>query len=81
MTALSSQRKKMVGTGILFMLPALAFIAFAIFIPTIWNVVLSFQEWDGFRHNISPRGGAVTMVSSIALGLCWNEGQVMPAGP
>ncbi len=50
MAALSSQRKKMVGTGILFMLPALAFIAFAIFIPTIWNVVLSFQEWDGFLH-------------------------------
>jgi len=50
MAALSSQRKKMIGTGILFMLPALAFIAFSIFIPTVWNVVLSFQEWDGYLH-------------------------------
>jgi ABC-type sugar transport system permease subunit len=50
MTAMSSQRKKMIGTGILFMLPALAFIAFAIFIPTIWNIILSFQEWDGYLH-------------------------------
>ncbi|MDG0791554.1 sugar ABC transporter permease [Cohnella ginsengisoli] len=36
-------------TGIAFLLPALAFISFSIFIPTVWNLLLSFQQWDGFK--------------------------------
>lgn len=48
MAVAGSPKKKLAITGIIFMLPALAFISFSIFIPTIWNVVLSFQEWDGF---------------------------------
>ena len=36
-------------TGILFLIPTLIFVAFSLFIPTIWNFILSFQEWDGFN--------------------------------
>lgn len=35
-------------TGILFLIPAFIFISFSTFIPTIWNVIISFQKWDGF---------------------------------
>ncbi|WP_158602226.1 carbohydrate ABC transporter permease [Cohnella endophytica] len=34
-------------TGIAFLIPAVVMITFAIFIPTIWNFILSFQHWDG----------------------------------
>ncbi|MBU9746418.1 carbohydrate ABC transporter permease [Diplocloster agilis] len=33
-----------------FMLPAYAFILFGFLIPGAWNIVLSFQEWDGFNE-------------------------------
>ncbi|QGQ98678.1 sugar ABC transporter permease [Paenibacillus psychroresistens] len=36
-------------TGILFLIPALVMIAYTIFIPTVWNFMLSFQKWDGFK--------------------------------
>jgi raffinose/stachyose/melibiose transport system permease protein len=36
-------------TSILFLVPAFAFIAFSVYIPAIWNFILSFQEWDGFQ--------------------------------
>jgi len=34
--------------GIVFLLPALAFIIYSLVIPFVWNFVLSFQQWDGF---------------------------------
>lgn len=37
-------------TGMLFLLPAFCFVLFAIFIPTIWNSILSLQKWNGFRQ-------------------------------
>lgn len=33
-----------------FLLPAYVFVFFAFLIPGIWNIVLSFQEWDGFHE-------------------------------
>ncbi|SFT06629.1 carbohydrate ABC transporter permease [Paenibacillus sp. BC26] len=39
---------KTVVTGILFLIPSAVLITFAVFIPTVWNLLLSFQEWDGF---------------------------------
>lgn len=33
----------------LFLLPAFAFIAYALYVPFIWNGILSFQKWDGFH--------------------------------
>lgn len=39
--------KKIVFTGCLFMLPAFLAIVFTIVIPLIWNVVLSFHDWNG----------------------------------
>lgn len=38
------------ATGIIFLLPALVFVAFALVIPSIENIILSFQEWDGFNE-------------------------------
>lgn len=32
-----------------FMFPAYVFIVFGLIIPGVWNVILSFQEWDGFQ--------------------------------
>ncbi|MDR1801944.1 MAG: sugar ABC transporter permease [Lachnospiraceae bacterium] len=41
-------RKRSRLLGILFLLPALAFITYALYVPFVWNGVLSFQKWDGF---------------------------------
>ena len=35
--------------GILFLLPAIIFLVYAVGIPFVWNVILSFQKWDGFN--------------------------------
>lgn len=35
--------------GIAFLIPAAALMCYAIYIPFVWNFLLSFQEWDGFR--------------------------------
>lgn len=34
--------------GFLFLAPVLFLILFVSYIPFIWNLILSFQEWDGF---------------------------------
>ena len=39
--------KKIIAAGCLFMLPAFVIIIFTMLIPLIWNVVLSFYEWNG----------------------------------
>lgn len=35
-------------TGVLFLIPAIIFMAYAVYTPFIWNFILSFQKWDGF---------------------------------
>lgn len=40
-------RKKTKVIGILFMLPITAFLIYSVVIPFVWNLILSFQEWDG----------------------------------
>lgn len=45
--ALPSLSKSVIGT--IFIIPTLMFVAFSLFIPTIWNLILSFQQWDGFN--------------------------------
>jgi raffinose/stachyose/melibiose transport system permease protein len=35
-------------TRVFFLLPAILFILYAVYIPFGWNTVLSFQEWNGF---------------------------------
>jgi raffinose/stachyose/melibiose transport system permease protein len=37
-------------TGIVFLIPALIFMVYAVFTPFVWNFILSFQEWDGFLN-------------------------------
>jgi len=41
-----SWRKALVSS--LFLLPAIAFMIFSVYIPFAWNGVLSFQKWNGF---------------------------------
>lgn len=33
--------------GILFMVPITVFLVYSVIIPFIWNIILSFQKWDG----------------------------------
>ncbi len=35
-------------TGILFLVPAAVFLIYANYVPFVWNLLLSFQQWDGF---------------------------------
>jgi ABC-type sugar transport system permease subunit len=35
-------------TALLFLFPAALFILFSYVVPVVWNVILSFQSWDGF---------------------------------
>jgi len=35
--------------GYVFLMPALIFLIYAVAIPFIWNLILSFQKWDGFN--------------------------------
>ncbi len=35
-------------TGILFLIPAAVFLIYANYVPFVWNLLLSFQEWNGF---------------------------------
>lgn len=42
-------------TGFVFLIPALLFILYATVVPFAWNLVLSFQKWDGFG-SITFRG-------------------------
>lgn len=41
--------KRTTFSGILFLIPAVIFIGYAILVPAIWNLILSFQKWDGFN--------------------------------
>jgi ABC-type sugar transport system permease subunit len=40
---------KTTTTGIIFLIPALALVFYTVFIPAIWNLILSFQNWNGFK--------------------------------
>ena len=42
-----STTRKLQLIGGLFSLPALAMVMFATIIPVVWNIVLSFNEWNG----------------------------------
>nr|WP_307757139.1 ABC transporter permease subunit [uncultured Christensenella sp.] len=33
---------------LLFLVPAFAFLVYALYVPFVWNGVMSFQQWDGF---------------------------------
>lgn len=46
---LNSGRTGISWTGILFLVPAVIFLLYANFIPFFWNLVLSFQKWNGFK--------------------------------
>ncbi len=52
LTSNSKLHYKTALTGILFLLPAAFFVVLTIFVPTVWNFLLSFQEWDGFKKHI-----------------------------
>lgn len=39
-------------TSVLFLLPALAMMLYAVYIPFFRNIVLSFQEWNGFTEPV-----------------------------
>jgi raffinose/stachyose/melibiose transport system permease protein len=36
-------------TGIVFLVPSLLFVIFSVYIPFVWNIILSFEKWDGFK--------------------------------
>lgn len=40
-------RSKTKILGLIFMLPITVFLIYSVAVPFIWNIVLSFQEWDG----------------------------------
>lgn len=42
------QRSRQALTSFLFLLPALAFMIFSVYLPFGWNTVLSFEKWNGF---------------------------------
>ncbi len=42
------QQKSISWVGFLFLLPTVLFIFWALIIPFIWTLILSFQEWTGF---------------------------------
>lgn len=44
------RKKNKILLALGFMMPAYVFILFAFLIPGTWNIVLSFQEWDGFNE-------------------------------
>lgn len=45
---LTGKNRRRRGMIALFLVPALLFITYAVYIPFGWNTVLSFQEWNGF---------------------------------
>ncbi len=66
--------------GIIFLLPSILLIAFSNVIPFVWNLILSFQKWDGFAepkwigfdnfiHAFSDRIFLSSIVNSIILGI------------
>ena len=40
-------RKKTKILGVIFLIPITLFLIYSVVVPFIWNIVLSFQEWDG----------------------------------
>jgi raffinose/stachyose/melibiose transport system permease protein len=46
---MGKRKKDKILLKVVFLLPAYIFIFFAFLIPGIWNMLLSFQEWDGFN--------------------------------
>ena len=53
-------RKKTKILGVIFLIPITLFLIYSVVVPFIWNIVLSFQEWDGM-------GEAKFAVSQIIL--------------
>jgi len=46
-------RNKNIGnilTGTIYIFPAMLFMSFSFLIPAVWNIILSFQSWDGFAQ-------------------------------
>ncbi|MDR1902427.1 MAG: sugar ABC transporter permease [Treponema sp.] len=41
-------RLRKIIVSLIFLLPAFAFLSYSVYIPFGWNIVLSFQNWDGF---------------------------------
>ena len=72
--------KKQVSIGILFMLPAIVMILITLVVPVVWNLVLSFFEWNGnsemiFRgfdnyiETFTTQSTAVTLWRSVFVSL------------
>ena len=51
-TALPLHKKPAVVsiTGMAFLIPAFAFLIYANYVPFVWNLLLSFQSWDGYLN-------------------------------
>ncbi len=47
---MGKKKKDRILLSVVFLLPAYIFLFFAFLIPGIWNMLLSFQEWDGFNE-------------------------------
>ena len=43
-----SDRRRIVHIGIIYLLPALVLITMFSIVPFVWNMILSFQKWNGF---------------------------------
>ncbi|MDR3334889.1 MAG: sugar ABC transporter permease [Treponema sp.] len=71
---------KVTGVGVLFMLPGIIMILFTIVIPLVWNLVLSFMEWNGgsrmtfvklnnYFRVFTERQGYGTILNSLFIGI------------
>lgn len=45
-------KKRRIALSMGFLAPAYLFIIYAFLVPGIWNLILSFQEWDGFNEKV-----------------------------
>lgn len=72
--------KKIIFAGCLFMIPAFVIITFTMIIPLIWNLVLSFNEWNGnsdmkfvgmqnYITALTERGTVTALKNSIFIGI------------
>lgn len=45
---LTARKRRRMGIIALFIIPAMFFITYAVYVPFGWNTLLSFQDWNGF---------------------------------
>lgn len=62
-------------TALIFLLPALSFMLFSVYIPFGWNAILSFQNWNGFKPAtwVGINNYLQLLKDPVALRSLWNS--------